>query len=303
MNNALSYQLTRPWSLPLSLLTDYSRVSKAMKCPICGRSDWCLISRKDSRDRAICSRIESDRRLGDAGWLHCLGPSGPSKPRQFKPHTRQVTIKIARPDLAHMAQQWQSQAAPTRLSSLALILGLSVESLNRLNVGWTGSAWSFPMTNVHRDVIGIRLRTISGRKFSVAGGHEGLFVPTGLLPGAELLICEGATDTAALIDMGFAAVGRPCCSGGTCLLVEYINRQSPASVVVFADADGPGQRGASTLVTTLSPYCRDVRIVTPPAKDARAWLQAGATHSSASLLIADAAPIKLLVTRQRKPFP
>ncbi len=46
------------------------RVSKRSPCPVCGFPSWCLVS-GDGRD-AICARIESDIRVGDAGWLHIL---------------------------------------------------------------------------------------------------------------------------------------------------------------------------------------------------------------------------------------
>lgn len=60
-----------------SILQDFVRVtSRTIKCPICGKSDWCLVSKQDSKDPAevICPREETGavRRVGDAGWLHIL---------------------------------------------------------------------------------------------------------------------------------------------------------------------------------------------------------------------------------------
>jgi hypothetical protein len=78
------------------------------------------------------------------------------------------------------------------------------------------------MMDVAGRVQGIRLRFSNGRKLAVRGGREGLFVPSGLAATNQLLICEGPTDTAALLDLGFAAVGRPSCAGGTRLLVELL---------------------------------------------------------------------------------
>ena len=108
-----------------------------------------------------------------------------------------------------------------------MALGVSVESLRRLGVGWSAKhrAWAFPMSNAAGDVLGIRLRLPGGKKLSVKGGKEGLVhsrrgplrLPSGRL---LLLIAEGPTDTAALLDLGFSAVGRPSCTGGVKLLVE-----------------------------------------------------------------------------------
>ncbi|MCK5603250.1 hypothetical protein KAR91_15310, partial [Candidatus Pacearchaeota archaeon] len=62
-----------------SLLEDFIRVADAgVKCPICGRPDWCLVSRHDPEnpDKAICPRpeykTEKTRQIGDAGWEHIL---------------------------------------------------------------------------------------------------------------------------------------------------------------------------------------------------------------------------------------
>jgi len=65
-----------------SLLTDFIRVSTAgVKCPICGRPDWCLVSRQNPEDpsEVICPRSEYKTKdtiqVGDAGWLHVLDGS------------------------------------------------------------------------------------------------------------------------------------------------------------------------------------------------------------------------------------
>jgi hypothetical protein len=84
-----------------------------------------------------------------------------------------------------------------------------------------------------------------------------------------------------MLEMGFAAVGRPDCSGGGLLLADLVARQRPAEVVIVADVDphGAGQRGAAQLAAELATYCRRVRVITPPdgMKDAREWKAAGGT--------------------------
>jgi len=60
------------------------RVNRHNPCPICGKSDWCLLS--DDGKAAICARIESNRPAGTkgAGWIHHLDtatPLPPTKPR------------------------------------------------------------------------------------------------------------------------------------------------------------------------------------------------------------------------------
>ncbi len=201
-----------------------------------------------------------------------------------------------------MAADFRAAVRPEALARLAAALGLSVASLTRLGVGWSAKhrAWTFPMVDVDGHVLGIRLRRAGGKKTSVRGGHDGLFLPVPEAPdlGGRLLVCEGPTDTAAALDLGFDAVGRPSCLGGVKLLVELVQRMKPADVVIVGDGDAPGQRGAESLASVLTAYCPAVRIITPaaPFKDARAWRQGGATAADVSAAI-DVAPARRLVIK------
>ena len=177
-------------------------------------------------------------------------------------------------DFGKLAAEFRAAVHPQMLARLASSLGLSIGSLERLHVGWATRhrAWSFAMTDVDGNVLGIRLRRPDGRKLSVKGGKEGLFIPEAL-DGGRLTVCEGPTDTAAMLDLGFPAVGRPWCAGGMRLLVELVQRLAVPEVVIVADADPPGQRGAGNLASVLLAYCPAVLVTTPPAgfKDIRVW--------------------------------
>jgi len=286
---------------------DWQRVSKRRRCPVCGKPDWCLFAGDDDAPTAaICQRVESDRRAGEAGWLHRLRDDGPV----WSPVRRLISAALrgaigGRPDLARLAARWRLPEASPQLARLAGSLGVTPYSLFRLAAGWSPDrhCWSFPMTDAAGRVLGIRLRRPDGRKLAVRGGREGLFVPAGLAAaGGRLLVCEGPTDTAALLDLGFAAVGRPSCTGGVKLLVELVGQRQPAEVVIVADGDQPGQRGANALAVSLAAYVPGVRIITPPVgiKDARAWRQAGATAADVAVAI-DAAPVRrLTISTSRK---
>jgi len=194
------------------------------------------------------------------------------------------------PSLDNLAAECAAAVRPEALDRLAIALGVSGENLRRLGISWSARhrAWAFPMSNAAGDLLGIRLRLPGGKKLAVRGGKEGLFLPEGLtggsphpnplpmgegteLPTADcpvpttLLIAEGPTDTAALLDLGFSAVGRPSCTGGVTLLVELVRTLKPSGVVIVADADAPGQRGAETLAAVLVAYAASVRIVAPPS--------------------------------------
>jgi hypothetical protein len=186
---------------------------------------------------------------------------------------------------------------PSHLTDLAQPLGLSVESLSTLSIGWSAEhgAWTFPMFDHERTVVGVRLRRPDGRKFSVTGGKEGLFIPTTLSLSHRLLVAEGPTDTAALLDLGFTTVvGRPSCTGGIKLLTELVRLMPLADVVIVADADESGRRGAFNLASVLVAYVPAVRVVVPVRhKDVREFVRAGGTRAQLELAIA-AAPVRRL---------
>jgi 5S rRNA maturation endonuclease (ribonuclease M5) len=192
------------------------------------------------------------------------------------------------------------QLNETALAKLADALGLSVKSLRLLNIGWSAKhkAWTFPMRDASLTIVGIRLRRQDGSKFCVRGSKEGLFIPDNFwqVNESRLAVCEGATDVAALIDLGFTnSIGRPSCLGGVKLIVELCCARSFSEVVIFADNDPPGQRGAQKLACELSLYVPKLRIVTPPAKDVREWKKSGANRADIERAIAEAALVSLAI--------
>jgi len=217
-----------------------------------------------------------------------------------------TTADERRPDFGALAAEWATGVDLGELGDFAAELGLSVEDLMRLRIGWSARhrAWSFPMHWPDEHIRGIRLRSWDGRKWSVRGGREGLFVPVGLDFASRLLVCEGPTDTAALLDLGFEAIGRPSATGGARLLAELAKRQGPSGVVIVADVDGNevGQRGARRLATKLLAYVPTVKIITPPdgTKDAREWLRSGATRNDVVTVIEAALAWEMRVARRRK---
>ena len=136
------------------------------------------------------------------------------------------------------------------------------------------------MSEADGRVCGIRLRTHGGFKYSVAGSRQGLFIPRDLGTGKVLMLAEGPTDTAALLDLGFQAAGRPSCNTGFTQARDLILRFEALGVVVVADDDEAGLGGANRLAVSLRPYCDDVRTITPPhgLKDVRAWKKSGASR-------------------------
>jgi hypothetical protein len=260
--------------------SDWKRVSRAEPCPVCEHPDWCLVSTDGTA--AICPRTESAKRVGDAGFLHRL-TAGPRVP-----DTRRFTVPFLAPatDLSALAARYRAALSPDRLADFATTLGLSVDALTAFRVGWSAEhiAWAFPMSEpVTGRVVGIRLRSPGWSKFAVTGGRDGLFVPAvEFATDAPLLVAEGPTDAAALLDFGFPnVVGRPSCTGGTKHLVALVRATRPAEVVIVADRDERGLCGASRLSNALAAHAPRVKTISPPdgVKDARAWKLAGAIRT------------------------
>lgn len=280
----------------MSLLRFYMRALRGTPCPVCGKPDWCMISYEGGADPcyAICKRIESGTLWGEAGWLHKLRDS---LVRGSRPRKREFVRSITAPslDFGQMATNLEARVEPDRLHQLARELGFPAKSLCRLRIGfavgdevkglglrWAQHVWTIPMTDPWGRDVGLRVRMSNGRKLSVKGSRQGLFIPTDLgTCMKQLFVAEGETDTAALLALGLDAVGRPGATSASTMVARFVRQARPAEVVVVSDADDIGQRGASDLAAMLRVVCRSVRVVMPPEgfKDARQWIVNGASAS------------------------
>jgi DNA primase len=136
------------------------------------------------------------------------------------------------------------------------------------------------MCDGYGNVVGIRLRNERG-KFAVRGSRQGVFLAefeeSGRAARAPtLFVCEGPTDTAAAIELGLFAVGRPnCCCGGAEIKV-FARRHDCRRVVIISDNDKPGIDGARKVGAELKlPFA----IYVPSAKDVREFVRLGGTRA------------------------
>ena len=273
------------------------RVTKDNPCPICGRPDWCLTAKDGSA--AICSRISegSVRKSGDAGFLHVLIDRSP-QPRR----------KYVKPQSPRPVANWVKLAGEYRSNfkdpgEAVAIFGVSMAALDELLIGWDPEkkAHTFPMWDGWSHIIGIRLRTLDGHKFSVPGSKNGIFYPSSVKPDANelLFIAEGPSDYAALLDLRFSPIGRASCGTGYTYIKEMIEHYE-RQVVIIADKDTakftpegkkffPGYDGALKLARSIKPFVRSVRLIKPPEKkDIREWYLAGATRAAVLALVKNA---------------
>lgn len=300
------------------LLDDFARVSRRHPCPICGRPDWCLISRDDlaSPSRVICARVESSKRAGEAGWLHVLRDKRSHQRKRYRKHVAS-TASSPRHDFRRLSERMQAAVDPDRLHEFAQDLGLPAESLRRLGIGLAAGedvaqvglrlvshAWTFPMVNPQGPVVGLRVRLPGGKKLCVAGSKLGLFVPNNLPERPRrLFVTEGETDAAAMGALGFDAVGRPGASNGRMLLSYFVQRVRPWEIVVLADADEPGRRGGRSLAGCLALSCPTVRLLVTPTSDAREWVRNGVTASEVLGAVETALRFGIFVSEHRRKRP
>jgi hypothetical protein len=230
------------------------RVSQRAPCPMCGKSDWCLVARDSTA--AICARIESSKRCGTAGYLHRLKDDHvPGAQQSFR------TIELLpSADWSHFASECR-RFGVLELRTLANDLGVSESSLNRLQVGRLVRCWTFPHDDGFGRVCGVHLRTPDGRKPYVRGSRPGITVPIDIGACNPLIVTEGESDCAAALSRGFDAVARPGCGSSLLALMKFMRNRRPPSVEVFGDNDEAGRRGADELAAALARLCSSVRIV------------------------------------------
>ena len=285
-----------PWAsaaAPLPVMQHHERriwlrCSRHRPCPICGRPDWCSVSEDGAA--AMCMRISegSCQTVGmghGTGYIHEIAGDHTPLPS----YTAPIRCKPMQLDCEAILARWQAASYPGQAGLLAMDLGVSEESLTRLGAVWSQKydAWAFPMFDARRRVVGIRLRNDRADKWAVRRSDVGLFLPTGLNIRSKLplLICEGPTDTAAGLTLGYHAIGRPSNSGGVELICEILESGRQRDVVVVADHDKPGQYGAAMLARRILGIALTVRVITPPAKDIRRWLNQGAGQGDVQGLI------------------
>ncbi len=250
----------------MTATSKWIRVTKAQPCPICEHGDWC--TRAADGTVACCMRTESQKTMKNGGWLHRLSDPLPAVKTKRRPDP-----VVPAAEFGHLADRYAKAVGDDRIRLFAKSLGVSALSLRRLNVGSDSEgAWTFPMRDAQKRVTGIRRRLQDGRKLSVKGGHEGLFYDPNAIGGRDwILLPEGPTDTAALMTLGFVAVGRPSCLGGREIVKQLVGNRD---CVVVSDADEPGRRGARQLASELEMVGRVVKVIQPPSeKDIRAYVQ------------------------------
>lgn len=269
----------------MSVLT---RVSKKEPCPACGKESWCLIGETE----ALCMRVSSERpytmKNGDIGYFHTINGAV----RREIPRIKRKEAPAL--DCVALMNRWNNGEG-CKFRNLAESLGVTIQSLVDMRVRYAPEyqAWAFPMREGSSGkIVGIRLRSESGKKWSVTGSRQGIFLPY-REPLRRVWLCEGPTDTAALLSLGMYAIGRPSCSGGMNDVKQAVHRLGCHEAIILADNDddkftpkglkfNPGIDGAKSLARNI---CIKCCIVTLQCKDVREFIKLGGSPEDLEMLV------------------
>lgn len=190
-------------------------------------------------------------------------------------------------DCDRLQRRYEHDLTTERLERLANKTGLASWSLAFLGLGWSHGHWSytFPMRDNLGQIRGFRLRKPDGSKLAIRGSREGLFIPMPIVkhPDRTILVAEGPSDTAALMQMGYETIGRPSCSGAMKMAADYLDGYP---TVIVSDKDSPGRRGAKALCEMLRGRVPSLKVIEPiVGDDAREWLQLGGNEEQLRCVI------------------
>lgn len=257
----------------------WAHATKNDPCPICGKTDWCTFGGK----AMLCQRVQSTHPATKGGWYHFYDEGGGYRPPVVSRKAPPRPLENA----AVIMQVNRSITTMAQFNSLGESLGVEPSSIIALGAAWSPAhkAWAFPMYDGAGNIVGIRLRSISGFKWAIPGSRQGVFVP---MPAVKhnrvVFLPEGPTDTAAALSLGFYAVGRPTCNFDSSIMRDTLKRLGIFNVVIVEDNDEPvkatgkrpGREGAEKLKRELG--LMSVFWKPPaPLKDLRAFVKAGGT--------------------------
>jgi hypothetical protein len=261
---------------------DGAPASRSNPCGVCSHlhrnQGWCLIDRQ--RGLTICPRVPSDKRIGNAGWLHGDEHRTAS---DFSPPLRAPDRQT--PDFRHAWEGARLACREIDTARLAQAVRLPVEFVrlvaHGVERGDRGDRWVFPMRLPASGpvaawpICGLKTRSDDGKKFCAKGSRIGLILCADFNPLADtLVVTEGESDLMVAASWGLNAVARAGCEQS---VRDLANLSAGKRVLLIADKDEAGRRGASRLRDAMTTAQR-VTIVEPPCKDLREWFLQGATR-------------------------
>lgn len=235
-------------------MSDWLRVTRATKCPVCNSDSWCTYT---SDGNAVkCMRVQSDNPCESGGWFHFDKQLDVDR-------TTTAPEPPPRVDAEPLAKEfYEAEEAQWTRFELAEQLGVTVESLELLRVGcgWDthdGQRFaSFPSRDATGKIVGITRRYRDGSKKTFRGTTNGLFYsPNWQKTPGVVLILEGGSDVAAALSMGICAIGRPSNVGGTTEIKQMLAGKNRQVIVVGENDEKPHKRGIHDYCPKDCPGC------------------------------------------------
>ena len=253
---------------------NWVRVTKAKPCSVCGRDHWCAVGRIDGTPK--CMWAISARPARGGGWLHPLDGDQRKQPRDVPSDLPPVKVVA----WSVLADAYVRAVNARAIAAFATSMTLTVAALADLHTGWDGEAWTTPMRNAKRRVVGLQRRFGDGSKRCWTGSKAGLFIPDSLNGENPVWIAEGASDTAALAGIGLPVVGLFNAGGNAEQIVQLLDGRR---AILVADNDEPtppgrvgGRERTAAFIVRLRSIGVQLEVVHPVnAKDARAALAIG----------------------------
>ena len=246
------------------------------------KDSWCTYLADGSG--YCCMRVQSPVQMANGGWFFRTDAPVAREQWVALPPSKPAPAPPAH-DWNQMVDGWMYDTVIEQQRDLAISLGVSVKSLIQLQACWAPQhkAWAFPMRSYDNDIVGIRLRNSQGQKWAVKGSKQGLFIPQACPPHDVIWLCEGPTDTAALLSIGLYAVGRPNCSTGGPEILRFAKDHKIKKAVIVVDNDEPGKNGAVKLSKELTGMAHIFFV--PNTKDVRQMIKNGATKQQVEATI------------------
>lgn len=154
--------------------------------------------------------------------------------------------------------------------------------MHTYGIGWDGKAYTFPMYNSNRDVIGIQRRWPDGTKKCIEGSRLGLFLPEHTAP--RMGIVEGVSDAIIAHECGLPTIGLPCAACGHEMAKTFVLLNNVDEVLLIGDNNEAGRNSVDKL-KRIFPHGIFIRSIDPKAhKDLRDYYDTHGKDATRRLL-------------------
>ena len=223
------------------------RVSRERPCPCCGKPDWCL---SDGENWAICQRVESDQRWGEAGWFHRLNERVNCAP------LRRPTQPVQR------RRQRQERGVVTATYTYHDEHGEPLYRKQRIEFKTKPKITPFERFDATRGSGPDDPRCWVGGKGCMDGVRRVLYRLPWLLSRQRVFVVEGEKCADALWDFGL--MGTTADAGAGNWMLEYSQMLAGKDCILIPDNDDKGREHMLKVAVELHDTARSVKLLVLP---------------------------------------